>query len=162
MILLNPSGLPSIDDEDHMFVVQKPLGENKASCRVAEKCGYKFEKLVPAAYEKDGKKIDGKLYAIENTAYKSTGCSTVITSFSIKSLLDIRSMEVRLRMFSAFKSRRRPKGRSFILLNVRTRSSTLALRHKALLIACDMASRLPESMVTTATSGRITRKSSTF
>ncbi len=39
---------------------------NKSSIRVAEKCGYKFEKLVPAAYEKDGKKIDAKLYAIEN------------------------------------------------------------------------------------------------
>ncbi len=38
---------------------------NKASCRVAEKCGYKFEKLIPAAYEKDGKKIDTKLYAIQ-------------------------------------------------------------------------------------------------
>ncbi len=38
---------------------------NDASCCVAEKCGYRFEKLVPEAYQKDGKAIDAKLYAIE-------------------------------------------------------------------------------------------------
>ena len=37
---------------------------NEASCRLAEKCGYKFEKLIPAAYQKDGKSIDAKLYAM--------------------------------------------------------------------------------------------------
>lgn len=39
---------------------------NIASCRVAEKCGYHFEKDLPAAYQKDGKTIDAKLYVINN------------------------------------------------------------------------------------------------
>ncbi|MFA5160240.1 MAG: GNAT family N-acetyltransferase [Candidatus Omnitrophota bacterium] len=37
---------------------------NNASCRVAEKCGYRFEKDLPAAYQKGGKTIDAKLYVI--------------------------------------------------------------------------------------------------
>lgn len=37
---------------------------NVASCRVAEKCGYRYEKDLPAAYKKDGKTIDTKLYVI--------------------------------------------------------------------------------------------------
>ena len=36
---------------------------NLASCRVAEKCGYHYEKDLPTAYQKDGKMIDAKLYA---------------------------------------------------------------------------------------------------
>lgn len=35
---------------------------NVASCRVAEKCGYRHEKDLPDAYKKDGKTIDAKLY----------------------------------------------------------------------------------------------------
>lgn len=35
---------------------------NVASCRVAEKCGYRHEKDLPAAYEKDGQLVDAKLY----------------------------------------------------------------------------------------------------
>ena len=38
---------------------------NDASCRVAEKAGYRFEKLVPGVCQKDGKTIDSKLYALE-------------------------------------------------------------------------------------------------
>lgn len=37
---------------------------NIASCRVAEKCGYHYEKDLPATYQKDGKTIDAKLYVI--------------------------------------------------------------------------------------------------
>ena len=38
---------------------------NQASCRVAEKCGYRHEKDLPAACQKDGKAIDAKLYVID-------------------------------------------------------------------------------------------------
>jgi len=38
---------------------------NVASCRVAEKCGYRYEKDLPAAYKKDGRSINAKLYALE-------------------------------------------------------------------------------------------------
>ena len=58
----------------HCFPISQKLNSlrfiihtNKASIRVAEKCGYKFEKNVPAVYEKDDKKINAKLYAIENS-----------------------------------------------------------------------------------------------
>ena len=38
---------------------------NDASCRVADKAGYRFETQIPEAYQKDGQAIDAKLYAIE-------------------------------------------------------------------------------------------------
>jgi [ribosomal protein S5]-alanine N-acetyltransferase len=38
---------------------------NRASCRVAEKCGYHFEKDLPAACQKDGKSIDARLYVVD-------------------------------------------------------------------------------------------------
>jgi len=41
---------------------------NIASCRVAEKCGYHFEKDLPAAYRKDGQTIDAKLYVTNNAS----------------------------------------------------------------------------------------------
>ncbi len=42
------------------------FSSNQASCRVAEKCGYRHEKDLPAACQKDGKAIDAKLYVIDN------------------------------------------------------------------------------------------------
>ena len=38
---------------------------NQASCRVAEKCGYRYEKDLPAAYQKDEKSIDARLYVMD-------------------------------------------------------------------------------------------------
>lgn len=38
---------------------------NEASSRLAEKCGFQFEHIIPEAYWKDQKMIDAKMYAIE-------------------------------------------------------------------------------------------------
>ncbi|MEI8345458.1 MAG: GNAT family protein, partial [Candidatus Omnitrophota bacterium] len=43
------------------------FASNDASCRVAEKCDYKFERIVPCAHQKAGRSIDAKLYAAMST-----------------------------------------------------------------------------------------------
>jgi len=39
---------------------------NRASCRVAVKCGFRHVEDLPAAYQKDGSPIDAKLYVVDN------------------------------------------------------------------------------------------------
>ncbi len=41
------------------------FASNAASCRVAEKCGYRFVARVSGMYIKDGRPVDGRLYVAD-------------------------------------------------------------------------------------------------
>jgi ribosomal-protein-alanine N-acetyltransferase len=52
-------------EEYHLTRIEAPIFEfNTASCRVAEKCGFRLEGVLRKAYFKNGKYSDGKLYAL--------------------------------------------------------------------------------------------------
>jgi len=42
------------------------FASNAASCRLVERCGYRLERFIPAAYEKDGRRVDVKRYVVRS------------------------------------------------------------------------------------------------
>lgn len=54
-----------LQDEYGLTRIEAPVFEsNIGSCRVVEKCGFAMEGIMRKAYFKNGKYIDGKLYAL--------------------------------------------------------------------------------------------------
>lgn len=52
-----------LSDYGYRRIEMAVFKSNAASCRVAEKCGYHFEREIKDAYEKAGRKIDARLYS---------------------------------------------------------------------------------------------------
>lgn len=54
-----------VEKEYMLTRIEAPIFEfNTGSCRVAEKCGFVMEGIMRKAYFKNGKYIDGKMYAL--------------------------------------------------------------------------------------------------